>query len=79
MNKERTGQKEFTFIQIRVGFECSEPGCNWKLISTQPNQKPPELYEALPLFGRHNQEKHGGSIGIHMIPVNKTKKVFTSR
>ena len=79
MGIERTDEREFQPVQVRIGFACSEPKCDWKLVSTQPNQKPPELYEALPLFGKHNLEKHGGSIEVHMVPVTKTKKLFTSR
>ena len=55
---------------VKIGYQCSEEGCNWKMVAKN-NKKLPEYYEALREFGPHNIKEHGGSIGVHLIPVTK--------
>ena len=79
MNNERYRNKnKLPLVEVRIGFRCSEEGCDWKLVAKN-KQKPIELWEALPLFGKHNIEKHYGSINVHMIPITIMKKTTSSK
>ena len=46
--------------EIIIWWKCSFPSCDWKQSGRIP------YWKALPQFGNHNSEKHGGTVQAHM-------------
>lgn len=46
-----------------VGYKCNMPRCEWTV------KKPLARWQALPLYGKHNNDTHKGTIHAHIVPV----------
>jgi len=70
-------EQKYTLTEEEIGFKCNQPGCDWEFLRKK-NQEYPEYHTALRNFGKHNIDKHGGRIDVHMVPIIEIKKVFPS-